>query len=91
MVRKETAERVQDVLDALHLPLFLRHAAPQHRFVRIEPEDFTGRRFPVVDPSAWAVDTGTRRASGVNPVGGNRHGSAVRAGPFAPWRHLEQW
>jgi hypothetical protein len=30
--------------------LFPWHAAPKHRFVRIEPEDISGRRFEVVDP-----------------------------------------
>ena len=42
-------ERMQDVFDALDLPLFPWHAAPKHRFVRIEPEDISGRRFQVVD------------------------------------------
>lgn len=34
--------------DAADLPLFPWHAAPKHRFVRIEPESITGRRFHVV-------------------------------------------
>jgi nitroimidazol reductase NimA-like FMN-containing flavoprotein (pyridoxamine 5'-phosphate oxidase superfamily) len=42
-------ERMQDVFDAADLPLFPWHAAPKHRFVRIEPEDISGRRFEVVD------------------------------------------
>ena len=41
------------MLDALDLPLFPWHASPKHRFVRIEPVEITGRRFDVVDPSAW--------------------------------------
>ena len=48
-------ERMQDVFEALDLPLFPWHVAPKHRFVRIEPEDVTGRRFHVV---------GDRRACG---------------------------
>ena len=40
---------MQDVFDALDLPLFPWHASPKHRFVRIEPDDVTGRRFHVVD------------------------------------------
>jgi nitroimidazol reductase NimA-like FMN-containing flavoprotein (pyridoxamine 5'-phosphate oxidase superfamily) len=42
-----------ELLDALELPLFPWHAAPKHRFVRIEPVEITGRRFHVVEPSAW--------------------------------------
>ena len=42
-------ERMQDVFDALDLPLFSWQAAPKHRFVRIEPVDISGRRFRVVD------------------------------------------
>ena len=37
-----------ELLDALQLPLFPWHAAPKHRFVRIEPDDVSGRRFQVV-------------------------------------------
>ena len=40
-------ERMQDVFDALDLPLFPWHASPKHRFVRIEPFDISGRRFHV--------------------------------------------
>ena len=46
-------ERLDDVLDALDLPLFPWHAGPKHRFVRIEPVAITGRRFHVVGPAAW--------------------------------------
>ncbi len=38
---------------ALQLPLFPWHAAPKNCFVRIEPDEITGRRFEVVDPSRW--------------------------------------
>ena len=47
-------ERLSDVLDALDLPLFPWHAAPKHRFVRIEPVEITGRTFDVVDPAVWS-------------------------------------
>jgi uncharacterized protein len=43
-----------ELLDALQLPLFPWHAAPKHRFVRIKPVEITGRRFHVVEPSAWS-------------------------------------
>jgi nitroimidazol reductase NimA-like FMN-containing flavoprotein (pyridoxamine 5'-phosphate oxidase superfamily) len=57
-------ERMQDVYDALDLPLFPWHAAPKHRFVRIEPGEVSGRRFAVIagrpasseGPSTPAVD-----------------------------------
>ncbi len=49
-----------ELLDALHLPLFPWHAAPKHRFVRIEPVEITGRRFQVVEPSAWSDPARTR-------------------------------
>ena len=42
-------ERMQDVFDALDLPLFPWHASPKHRFVRIEPFDVSGRRFHVAE------------------------------------------
>jgi uncharacterized protein len=45
-------ERMQDVFDALDLPLFPWHSGPKHRFVRIEPHDVSGRRFHVVDEQA---------------------------------------
>ena len=41
-------ERMQELFDALDLPLFPWHAAPKHRFVRIVPGEITGRRFRVV-------------------------------------------
>ncbi len=47
--RATEIERMQDAFEALDLPLFPWHAAPKHRFVRIEPEDVSGRRFHVVD------------------------------------------
>ena len=56
-------ERMQDVFDALELPLFPWHASPKHRFVRIEPDDVSGRRFDVVDRQVGKVDTRTPRAS----------------------------
>src|SRR5688572_16688942 len=54
-------ERMQDVFDALELPLFPWHASPKHRFVRIEPEEVSGRRFDVVDKSTWEITPRTTR------------------------------
>ena len=56
-------ERMQDVYEALELPLFPWNAAPKHRFVRIEPDDVSGRRFHVVDEHGSAAAARARRAS----------------------------
>ena len=45
------------------LPLFPWHASPKHRFVRIVPDELTGRRFTVVVPPAraeWSPPPRTR-------------------------------
>lgn len=44
--------RMEEMFDALELPLFPWHAAPKPRFVRIEPDEVSGRRFHVVDSAA---------------------------------------
>lgn len=44
---------------ALQLPLFPWHAAPKNCFVRIEPDEITGRRFEIVDKSRWHTDPRT--------------------------------
>jgi nitroimidazol reductase NimA-like FMN-containing flavoprotein (pyridoxamine 5'-phosphate oxidase superfamily) len=51
--RAVEVEKMHEFFDALDLPLFPWHAAPKHHFVRIEPVEITGRRFHVVDKSAW--------------------------------------
>ncbi len=57
-------ESMYDLFDALDLPLFPWHAAPKHRFVRIVPTDVSGRRFHVVDSSAWPTpSTGAVRSA----------------------------
>jgi nitroimidazol reductase NimA-like FMN-containing flavoprotein (pyridoxamine 5'-phosphate oxidase superfamily) len=55
--RATEIERMHELFDAVELPLFPWHAAPKHRFVRIVPDDISGRRFHVVDRSAWTDDT----------------------------------
>ncbi len=40
---------MQDLFDAADLPLFPWLASPKHCFVRIVPDEVTGRRFHVVD------------------------------------------
>lgn len=41
-------ERIHELLAATDMPLFPWHASPKGRFVRIEPESITGRRFHAV-------------------------------------------
>lgn len=60
--RAEEIERMQEVFDALDLPLFPWHAGPKHRFVRIVPDDVSGRRFHVVEQAVGGGAPGTRRA-----------------------------
>ena len=48
-------ERMDELFDALDLPLFPWQASPKHRFVRIIAAEITGRRFHVVDPSVWGA------------------------------------
>jgi nitroimidazol reductase NimA-like FMN-containing flavoprotein (pyridoxamine 5'-phosphate oxidase superfamily) len=56
-------ERLEEVFDACDLPLFPWHASPKPRFVRIEPDSITGRRFHVVDHTAAATpSTGAHRS-----------------------------
>ena len=47
-------ERLEDLIDAAELPLFPWHASPKHRYVRIEPDEISGRRFRVTTPEARA-------------------------------------
>ena len=55
-------EKLHDLFDALDLPLFPWHASPKHRFVRIEPDEVSGRRFHVVDKDVWEINPRTVRA-----------------------------
>ena len=57
-------ERIHELLAATDLPLFPWHASPKGRFVRIEPESITGRRFHVI--RRHQADRG---ASGAMPGG----------------------
>jgi nitroimidazol reductase NimA-like FMN-containing flavoprotein (pyridoxamine 5'-phosphate oxidase superfamily) len=47
--RASEIQRMQELFDAAELPLFPWHAAPKPRFVRVEPDELTGRRFHVVE------------------------------------------
>ena len=48
--RAHEVKELDDMLDAIGLPLFPWHAAPKPRFVRIEPVEVTGRRFHTSGP-----------------------------------------
>jgi nitroimidazol reductase NimA-like FMN-containing flavoprotein (pyridoxamine 5'-phosphate oxidase superfamily) len=53
--RANVIEAQYELFAAVALPLFPWHAAPKQHFVRIEPDVVSGRRFHVVDRSAWGV------------------------------------
>jgi nitroimidazol reductase NimA-like FMN-containing flavoprotein (pyridoxamine 5'-phosphate oxidase superfamily) len=53
--RAVEVESMTDVFAAMELPLFPWHAGPKHRFVRIVPDEVTGRRFSVVEHAAEAT------------------------------------
>ena len=53
--RAEEVKNLHEVLDTMAFPLFPWHAGRKHRFVRIVPSAVSGRRFHVLDPSAWPM------------------------------------
>ena len=55
-VNEQTPAGLQDLFDAADLPLFPWQIAPKHRFVRIVPDELTGRQFHV-NPDAIAAQT----------------------------------
>ncbi len=48
-------ERMYELFESTDLPLFPWHATPKQHFVRIVPDQISGRRFHVVDPSRWGA------------------------------------
>ncbi|HEY7044834.1 MAG TPA: pyridoxamine 5'-phosphate oxidase family protein [Nocardioidaceae bacterium] len=56
-------QRMHELFDAMDLPLFPWHAAPKHRFVRIVPDEISGRRFHVVDRPAATTTESERHAA----------------------------
>jgi uncharacterized protein len=56
--------RLYELIDTVQLPLSPWHGSPKHHFVRIVPEEVTGRRFPVEPAVAWeGLFTGVRPVS----------------------------
>ncbi len=51
--RAQEITGTEELIDTARLPLFPWHAAPKQRFVRVVPEEITGRRFGVAGHSAW--------------------------------------
>jgi hypothetical protein len=57
-------ENMYEFFDALDLPLYPWHRAPKHRFVRIIPDEVTGRRFSIADrQSEHLGDNAPRRSA----------------------------
>lgn len=51
--RAEELKGFYDIIETTTYPLFPWHAGPKSRFVRIVPEEISGRRFHVVDSGGW--------------------------------------
>jgi nitroimidazol reductase NimA-like FMN-containing flavoprotein (pyridoxamine 5'-phosphate oxidase superfamily) len=60
--RATEMKALHELFDAADLPLFPWLVSPKHRFVRIVPDEVTGRRFHVVDAPSEAP--AARRGSG---------------------------
>lgn len=59
----------EQLLETYRLPLFPWQAAPKNNFVRIEPDQITGRQFRPVDPTWWnPMFLGLRTADSQSPV-----------------------
>ena len=62
--RVEEIKQLHERIESMDLPLFPWHADPKSRFVRIVPDDISGRRFHVVESTAWDSPTrGARRSA----------------------------
>ena len=61
--RAHELEAMHDLVDALDLPLFPWSAGPKPRFVRIDPDSVTGRRFRVVELPAEPTAPARRSAA----------------------------
>ena len=62
--RAEEITQMYEVFDAADLPLYPWNAAPKHRFVRIVPDQVSGRRFRIDDRAAeHSADVPVHRAT----------------------------
>ena len=51
--RAEQITRMQEMIDTTGLPLFPLHAGAKPRFVRVVPDDVSGRRFSIAEHTRW--------------------------------------
>ncbi len=51
--RADEITRMHDLVETTTLPLFPWHSAPKAHFVRVVPDQISGRRFSVGDATAW--------------------------------------
>jgi nitroimidazol reductase NimA-like FMN-containing flavoprotein (pyridoxamine 5'-phosphate oxidase superfamily) len=66
VVVKGTASEIHDpdeLVETFRLPLAPWQGSAKPRFVRIRPQQITGRRFPVIDPATWSSPFSLRRRS----------------------------
>ena len=59
--RGQEIKQLHQLVETFDLPLFPWHAEPKGHFVRIEPTAISGRRFHVVDSTAWTTPTSGAR------------------------------
>ena len=55
--RGEEIKQLHERIESMDLPLFPWNAGPKSYFVRIVPETISGRRFRVLDSTAWETPT----------------------------------
>ena len=60
--RAREVQRMHEVFEATNLPLFPWQTSPKPRFVRIEPESVTGRRFHAIATTTTPTTGVTHRA-----------------------------
>jgi uncharacterized protein len=66
VVVKGTASEIHDLdelIETFQLPLAPWHGSAKPRFVRISPQQITGRQFPVINPATWSSPFTLRRHS----------------------------
>jgi uncharacterized protein len=51
--RAQEIKTLNDLVETAEFPLFPWQAGPKQRFVRIVPDDISGRQFHVVGPQSW--------------------------------------
>lgn len=67
--RAELLRSTQELAQTVGLPLFPWHSSPKPRFLRIVPDEISGRRFVTVDPGYWSVAGPTRSDARPEPRG----------------------